>query len=266
MIELPELYEIEEQWPTLASLAIIEVLLSVDNLIGISALASHLPPGKRFFALKLGALGTYALRIVSLLLLAPIISRYAVAKIIGALYLIYVATSHFTGKREKNTAGSEDHWSFARTVTAIFLLDLTLSIDNIVAAVSLSKLVWVVCSSVVFGIVFVRVLGPLTMRLVRRIPVLADSVFVLIGWIGLLLLLQTSSHVLDFEHFTDLQRFLVLVLLILLTLIYDASSALQAVVDPLLKAVCLPVMRLVNFPLAILFWPIKKLTDLAHGR
>ena len=46
-----EWYEIQEQWPTLAAMAIIEVLLSVDNMMAVSAIARvpvHPPPGGNF--------------------------------------------------------------------------------------------------------------------------------------------------------------------------------------------------------------------------
>ena len=55
MIELPELYEIEEQWPVLASMALIEVLLSVDNLLVVQRVAEHLPESQRKLALRIGA-------------------------------------------------------------------------------------------------------------------------------------------------------------------------------------------------------------------
>ncbi len=263
MIELPELYEIEEQWPILASMALIEVLLSVDNLIVVSKVASHLPPQKRNLALGIGAVGSYIFRAIALLVTAPLISGHAWAKILGALYMVHLMACHFTSHRSENDSQKDVEWGLGRTIFTVLLVDFTLSTDNIIAAVSMSKHIWVVCSSVVFGIIFVRILGSLTVRVVRKFPILSDSIYVLVGWIGVLLFTETVSKTLQISHLTDLQKFLVLIEILLVTLVYDASPFIQRIAAPLLQRVCLPLLRLINFPLSIVFWPIRKLTSLA---
>jgi predicted tellurium resistance membrane protein TerC len=263
MIELPELSEVQEQWPTLASMAIMETLLSLDNLMAVSKVAAHLPPNKRNFALAVGALCSYALRVVALLVTAPLISSYAVAKILGSLYMIHLMASHFTAPKGSAESSRVTEWSFGKTLSMVLLVDFILNTDNIVAAVSMSKHIWVVCSSVVFGIIFVRLLGGVTIRAIRRFPVLSDSVYVLVGWIGVLLMAETVTKTLKIAHLTDIQKFMALIEILLVTLIYDSMPLLQRVVGPLLQRVCLPVLRLINAPLSILFWPIRKLTALA---
>ena len=263
MFELPEFYEIQEQWPVLASMAVMEVLLSVDNLIAVSAVAAHLPPQKRKLALAIGALGSYLMRIVALLVTAPLISSYAAAKIVGSLYMIHLMASHFTTPKQESDASREVEWSFGKTLGMVLLVDFILNTDNIVAAVSMSKHLWVVCSSVLFGIIFVRLLGPITVRLVRRFSVLSDSVYVLVGWVGLLLMAETVSKTLKIAHLTDIQKFLALIEILLMTLIYDAMPSLRRVLSPFLHRVCLPLLRIINWPLSILFWPVRKLTEIA---
>ena len=71
------------------------------------------------------------------------------------------------------------------------------------------------------------------------------------------------SKSLQIAHLTDLQKFLVLVEIILVTLVYDAMPSLQRMLHPLFKGFFLPVLRVLNYPLSILFWPIRKLTALA---
>jgi len=145
----------------------------------------------------------------------------------------------------------------------VLFVDFLLTTDNIIAAVSMSKVVWVVCSSVLFGVVLVGFLGRYTVRVVRRFPVLSDSIYVLIGWIGLLLMAETTTKSLQIFHLTDIQKLLVLLEIILLTLIYDAMPSLQRLLNPVLKGVFLPLLRFINYPLSLLFWPIRKLTALA---
>jgi len=263
MIELPELYEIEEQWPILVSMALMEVLLSVDNLIAVSAVAAHLPPNKRNLALSIGAIGSYLLRIVALLVTAPLISAYPAARIIGSLYMIHLMASHFTAHDETSDRSGVVEWSFGKTLFTVLLVDFTLNTDNIVAAVSMSKTLWVVCSSVLFGIVFIRILGRVTVRAIRRFPILSNSVYVLVGWIGLLLMAETVTKTLKIAHLTDMQKFLALFEIILVTIIYDGMPSLQRLLAPFFQRVCLPALRIINMPLSILFWPIRKLTSLA---
>ena len=129
----------------------------------------------------------------------------------------------------------------------------------------MSRIVWVVCSSVVFGIVFIRILGGVTVKVVKKFPILSDSIYVMIGWIGVLLLTETVFKTLQISHLNELQKFLVLLEIILLTLIYDAVPAVRRLVDPLLRSVCRPLLRAIHFPLAILFWPVRKVYALALG-
>lgn len=258
-----EWYEIQEQWPTLAAMAIIEVLLSVDNMMAVSAVAAHLSGRKRSAALMLGTLASYALRAGALLVTAPIISSSFVAKILGSLYMMHLAASHFTRPHTRTDPSKEAQWGFMKTVLMVIFVDFLLTTDNIIAAVSMSKIFWVVCSSVLFGAVLVGFLGSYTVRVVRRFPVLSDSVYVLIGWIGVLLMAETTTKSLHIAHLNDVQKLLALVEIILLTLIYDAMPSLQRAVNPLLRGVFLPILKVVNFPLSILFWPIRKVTALA---
>jgi predicted tellurium resistance membrane protein TerC len=258
-----EWYEIQEQWPTLAAMAMIEVLLSVDNVVASAAIVSHLPPNQRPFALRLGVFAAYFLRVIALLKTAPIFSMYPAAKIVGALYMMHLAASHFTRSHTEDSKERESRWGFFKTVIVVICVDFLLTTDNIIAAVSMSKVVWVVCSSVLFGVVLVGIFGSFTVRIVRRFSVLGDSIYVLIGWIGILLLAETTTKSLQIAHLTDIQKFLALLEIILMTLIYDAMPSLQQRLNPVLKGVFLPILKVFNLPLTILFWPIRKITALA---
>jgi predicted tellurium resistance membrane protein TerC len=99
--------------------------------------------------------------------------------------------------------------------------------------------------------------------MVRRFPVLSDSVYVLVGWIGVLLMAETVTKTLKIAHLSDIQKLLALVEILLITLIYDAMPALRNALAPVLRGICLPLLRLINWPLSILFWPIRKLTAIA---
>ena len=286
-----ELYELQEQWPALVSMAIIEVLLSIDNMLGVRALAEHLNPGQKRIALAAGTLAAYGGRCLGLMVTAPLLSMYAPVRLLGAAYLMYIMSAHFTRQREKvsSNAVAVPDWGLVRTILGIVILDLTLSFDNIVAAVSLSKQFWVVCSTVVFGIIFIQLLGRLTLRVLQKLPVLSETVYVLVGWVGMLLFVETFNSwkglaMMSFENpmliqlqqigvklqhaLPDLsqeQKLIGLLSLIGLSLVYDGISVVQKVLDPLLKGIGVPVLRVIHAPLHILFWPLRGLLDAVNS-
>ena len=254
-----DLWDIQSQWPVLASLAIIEILLSADNLIEVSSIAAHLPLRQRLIAIRLGVLGAFLARAVLLVLAAPYIAQYPLIRLFGALYLIYLSTAHFTGNREREPRGPKEHWSFTKTLVTVLGVDLALSLDNVVAAVSLSKTPWVVWSSILFGFVFIGLFGRFTVHLVKRSKVLLETVYVLVGCLGALLFYELVTHSANLTHMQDEARFWGLISVVVLTLIYDALPSLQRALDPLLRRVVLPLLRVIHFPLSLLFLPVRKL-------
>lgn len=74
-------------------LVLIEGLLSVDNALGIAAMASHLPKSQQKAALRWGLVGAYVFRAVALALVAWLMHNEWV-KWFGAVYLIYLACEH----------------------------------------------------------------------------------------------------------------------------------------------------------------------------
>lgn len=261
---LPQgMWEVQEQWPALTSLAIVEILLSADNIIGISNTLSDLPPQRRALALRLSVGAAFIARALLLVLAAPYIAQYPFIRMLGALYLIYLASAHFTGNRDREIRQPSQDWSFGRTLATIIGVNFIMSLDNVVAAVSISRTPWVVWSSVLFGFVFLGLLGKFTMKLFKKFPMLFDSVFVLIGALGILLFTDVVTKTADLTHLQDEERLLGLLIILAATLVYDAFGGLQRALDPILKRVILPILRVVHLPLSYLFLPLRKLTKLA---
>lgn len=287
--KLADPQELAEHWPALVSMAIIEILLSIDNMLGVRALAEHLNPGQRRIALIAATVTAYIGRCIGLMITAPLLSFYTPVRLLGAAYLMYIMSAHFTDQREKVAGVAVPHWGLGRTILGIVLLDVTLSFDNIVAAVSLSKDVWVVCSTVVFGLIFIQFLGKVTMKVLQKLPILSETVYLLVGWVGLLLMVETFNKwkglaQLTFENSTliqlqqwgvhlqhlipDLsaeQKLTGLLTLIGLSLLYDGVGVLQKIVDPILRAVGVPVLRMIHAPLHILFWPLRGLLSAVNS-
>ena len=140
---MPSMTELVDAIPVILSLVVIEGLLSVDNALAIAAMARHLPERQKKITLNLGFMGAYGFRVLALGFVSYIIENQWV-KIAGAAYLLYLMCEHFTGAGDEDGDGKPDSpetRGFFATVVAIGLMDLSLSVDNVVAAVAITHLV-----------------------------------------------------------------------------------------------------------------------------
>jgi tellurite resistance protein TerC len=230
-------------------LIFLEGILSIDNAAVIGALVSPLPDDKhvewpkalqgfgewlhpilgnqRMAALRVGLLGAYVGRGLMLFLTSFIIHNSWI-KLLGAAYLIHLA---FDNLEDKSGGGGEDDeqikpikvQTFWATVLTVETMDLIFSIDNVVAAVSLSNKLWVVMIGVAIGILTMRFAAGVFSYAVQREPILQQAAYVLVLNIGIELTLQQVWHI----EIPDMLRFAISVATILLALAYAHSSFLQ---------------------------------------
>jgi tellurite resistance protein TerC len=239
-------------WPVLViilQLIFLEGILSIDNAAVIGALVSPLPddqdvpwPGalqklgnllhpllgyQRMAALRVGLLGAYIGR-GAMLFLTSFLIHNSWIKLIGAVYLIHLAFDSL----EDMTSGDSDEdseikpikvQSFWATVLTVEIMDLIFSIDNVVAAVSLSNKIWVVFLGVGIGILTMRYAAGVFSYAVEREPILKQAAYILVFNIGVELILDQVWHV----EIPDLLRFGISVATIVLALVYAHSSFLQ---------------------------------------
>ena len=229
----------------IVGLILIEGLLSVDNALGIAAMASHLPKRQQKAALRWGLLGAYLFRGIALALVAWLMHNEWV-KWFGALYLIYLAAEHLqlhpadrkSGDLSARTMGK----GFLATVCSIELMDLSLSLDNVVAAVGMVNGVreipehlhiWVVCTGVFIGIAALRVVAGWCIGLIERFPVLKYTAFLLVGFVGLALCAEMGLELADMEwHMGINLKFYSIASIVLLSLLYDRWGALHRLLHP----------------------------------
>lgn len=188
-IALPDSAELMSALPVILALIVIEGLLSVDNALAIAAMASHLPEKQRLLALRLGIIGAYAFRGLALWAAAWILET-PVVMWIGAAYLVYLMSHHFTGAGDEDADGKEDGpkaRGFLGTIVAIEVMDLSLSVDNVVAAAALDRRLWVVCTGVFIGILALRFVAGACLKLIEKFPILEHTAFLLIGFVGFIL-------------------------------------------------------------------------------
>jgi len=260
MITLPE---IVEGLPVILSLIIIEGLLSVDNALAIAAMASELPPKQQRLALHLGILGAYLFRALALVFVTWIIHNPWI-KIIGAAYLVYLMCAHLTrGGRRKGKIDLPKKAGLWMTVLSIELMDLSLSVDNVVAAVALSDKLWLVCTGVFIGILALRFLAGFCIGLMKKFPILASTAFLLVGYVGALLLVEMASG--PGHKMSSVAKFAGIAIIIVVTLLYERSSLLQRILAPVLRVVQLP-MRFFAIAVESIFWPVRYLFSFLKRR
>lgn len=230
-------------------LIFLEGILSLDNAAVIGALVSPLPDdqpivwppplqrvgewlhpilgNQRLAALRVGLLGAYMGR-GAMLFLTSFLIHNSWIKLAGGAYLIHLA---FDNLEDMVVTGVEDDeeikplaaQAFWPTVLAVELTDLIFSIDNVVAAVSLSNKLWVVMVGVALGILTMRFAAGLFSYAVTREPSLKPAAYVLVLIIGIELILEQVWHV----EISDLVRFAISAFTLLSAVVYAHSPFLQ---------------------------------------
>ncbi|WP_054521571.1 TerC family protein [Thermanaerothrix daxensis] len=228
-------------------LILLEGLLSIDNAAVLGAMVAHLPDdqpirwpralekigqrlhrvlgNQRTAALRVGLLGAYLGRGLMLALAAWVI-QYPWLRIIGAAYLIRLAFDNLgqpePGEEDAHAHPLEQH-SFWIVVLTVEMTDLVFSLDNVVAAVSLSNRLWVVMTGVAIGILMMRFAAGLFSYAVEREPILKPAAYLLVLAIGVELLLEEWVGL----DLNDWLRFGISISIILISLLYAHSRVLQ---------------------------------------
>ena len=265
-----------------ASLVVIEGLLSVDNALAIAALASHLDDKKRKLAMTIGYAGAYGFRILALLLASFIIHNVWLMAL-GAAYLIWLMCNHFAeaeAHEDHEKSGRKIPQSFAKTITMIALLDLSLSFDNVVAAVAFARTnIYLVYLGVTIGILTLRLVAGYCIKLIAKYPWLEHTAFLLVGFVGALLCIELywdiairqEYHVVgypviheDSEHFHIQKpvKFGGIFIIIFGHLAYENLAAVRLLVRPFaifIRHFFALFANTINLILSIVSWPIRAL-------
>lgn len=272
-VVIPGPAEIVGAVPVIVSLIIIEGLLSVDNALAIAAMAKHLPEAQQKVALRLGIFGAYLFRGICMALAAWIIANPWI-KIGGSVYLVYLMCKHFTEDAEADAVHDAGRGGLVSTIIAIEIMDLSLSVDNVVAAVAMSPKLWVVCTGVFIGILALRFVAGACIKLIDRFPILGDVAFLLIGYVGCILayeLLSDPGSGLQIlpgpVHVTSFEKFIGIAIILSFSIVYSKWPGLQRTLAPVFRALRFPmgwVAGSVGLALRVVLLPVTFLRRLAR--
>ena len=213
----------------IVSLFIIELLLSVANALVTATLAESLPEVKRKNALRIGILLGAAFRIVALFLAAFIIQNEWL-KIVGGLYLVYLAIAHLGRVVDEEGHAIVPKTTYRGVIMQIAFADIVFSLDNVISAVSFSSNLYIVMLGVGIGVVSMLFITPILSRLIHKYKGMPQAAYAIVGFVGLFLLIETLTHI----HITEVSKFAVVLGIALFTVWYEHSLMVRKISDPVL--------------------------------
>jgi len=191
-------------FPTVLTLAFLEGLLSADNALVLALLVRHLPRKLQRKGLLYGLGGAFILR-GTMIVVATELIRFWWIQAAGAAYLLYLAARHLCKKDlGGKSEGQQKNYGFWQTVVVIELVDLVFAIDSILAAVALvgppphsgdvHPKLWVVYLGGFTGLLAMRFVAQLFVKLLERFRRLETSAYLIVAWIGIKLGIGSYGH------------------------------------------------------------------------
>lgn len=186
---------------SLATLASLEIVLGIDNIVFIAILSGRLPAAQQPFAQRLGIGLAVITRILLLLSISWVmgltkpfatvagfpISGKQLILALGGLFLIGKATHEIHNKLE----GAEAHEkaarvaaSFAAVIAQIMVIDMVFSLDSVITAIGMAQHIPVMVTAIVIAAAVMMVFAGPVSRFVNKHPtmkMLALSFLILIG-------------------------------------------------------------------------------------
>ncbi len=189
-----------QAWIGFLTLAVLEIVLGIDNVIFISILAGKLPPEQQDRARKLGLGLAMLMRLALLLslswivrLTAPLfsvlgqeISGRDLVLIVGGLFLLWKSTREIHDRLEgqEGEASARVRPTLRAVLIQIVLLDIVFSLDSVITAVGMVDEIGVMVAAVVVAVGFMFAFAKPISDFVEQHPtvkMLALSFLLLIG-------------------------------------------------------------------------------------
>lgn len=221
-------------WGLIGTLVIIEGLLSADNALVLAVMVRHLPEKQRKKALFYGLIGAYFFRFLAIGVGVFLIKLWWV-KVLGAAYLAWLAIQYFIEKSKGG--GTEEEiedmkakgflmrifGTFWGTVVAVELMDIAFSVDSVLAAFGVSEKVWVLLLGGMIGILMMRGIAGVFLKLIERVPELETTAYLLILLIAAKMLLSVFGFEISHVVF-----FIILIVMFALTFVVHAMNNKKA--------------------------------------
>lgn len=196
----------------LATLASLEIVLGIDNIVFIAILTQKLPVERQAAARRIGLIAAMLMRIGLLLVIGWVMGLTAVLFSVfdqpfsgrdlillgGGLFLVGKATWEIHDKLEGEiqSDGSIAGASMSSVILQIMVLDMVFSLDSVITAVGMANEIAVMITAVVLSVAVMLVFAERISRFIEAHPtmkMLALSFLILIGVV--LMLEGLGKHV-----------------------------------------------------------------------
>tara|TARA_R110002072_G_scaffold173230_2_gene327836 strand:+ start:2965 stop:3675 length:711 start_codon:yes stop_codon:yes gene_type:complete len=188
---------------SLFTLTVLEIVLSIDNLVFLSIITSRLPIKQQPAARKVGLVAAMMMRLILLALANWLITlktplfvlfdtSFSVQSLIfmtGGLFLIWKSTTEIHENVMVNSDHNKvninkSHPSFASVILQIMLLDLVFSLDSIFTAVGITHYYPIMATAIIISVAMLLFAAEFVCEFVTNYPsfkMLAISFLLLIG-------------------------------------------------------------------------------------
>jgi predicted tellurium resistance membrane protein TerC len=203
---------------SLVSLAVMEIVLGIDNIILVAILSQKVAAGSRRRVRRLGISLALVLRVGLLLTLSWIMSltrplvhvlgngcsERDLVLLVGGLFLMAKATHELHERLEQAAVGdgpeppvAEGSASFGGTLAQILLLDIVFSLDSVITAVGMARAVVIMISAMMIAVSVMLVFADVISDFIARTPSMKVLALAFLLLIGVLLVADAFGHHID---------------------------------------------------------------------
>ena len=195
---------------SLLTLAILEIILGVDNVIFVSIIMGRLHPSKQLNARRLWMITGISVRVILLFCLSwliaqkgkPLFSLFgkgfdlaSLVMIAGGLFLLYKTVKEIHHKLEGDEEALENNATktastFSAAIFQIILVDMVFSFDSMITAVGMAKNLWVMIIAVVIAMIVMFLFSKRIADFIHKHPTLKMLALSFLVLVGVILLIE----------------------------------------------------------------------------
>jgi predicted tellurium resistance membrane protein TerC len=194
-----------ETWVAILTLATLEIVLGVDNIVFLAIMTGRLPRQQRMLAYRLGLAGALLTRLLLLSTLfwlskleSPLFALFGhpfsghdLVLLAGGGFLlvksgqeVFESVEGEPADHDSDAAPARGHARLLPTILQVMVIDMVFSLDSVITAVGLAKELWIMATAVIVAVAAMLTFAHHVGEFVNRHPsmkVLALSFLVLVG-------------------------------------------------------------------------------------
>lgn len=209
---------------SLFTLAILEVILGIDNVIFVSIIMGRMPKSQQLNARRVWMVAGIIMRVLLLLALSWLIKQkgkpvftlfdkgFDLASLVmlaGGLFLLYKTVKEIHHKLEGDDADDEPktkkQQTFMAAISQIVLVDMIFSFDSIITAVGIAKHVEVMIVAVIIAMVIMFVFSQKIADFIHKHPTLKMLALSFLVMVGMVLIVEGWNS--DMAHELHLKNY-----------------------------------------------------------